>query len=507
MYSLTYLAVVSFAICFVLTPVIRDLVRKAGILDHPDRDRKLHAHPIPSLGGLPIAIAVVGSLASFYFFETKSTPIFRSVIGQILPLIPAAGLIFVIGVLDDIYDLRPWQKFAGQIAAASWIYAYGFRVSSIAGTELGSSHWVLFPLTVFWIIACTNAFNLIDGVDGLASGVGFFATVTMLVAAVMQGNQELLLLTAPLAAALLAFLRFNFNPASIFLGDSGSLLIGFLLGAYGIIWSQKSATILGMTAPILALGFPFAEATISVTRRFLRGAPLFQGDRGHIHHRLLDKGLSPRKVAVISYAAAGVCAGVSLLMSTPEVREKGVILILFCLASWLGFQHLGYTEFGSAGRLIVGGMMRKLVAADVRIRSFNMELDKAESLEECWQLTLEALHDLGFDHAELWIAGRAGEPMPRWRNSLTEGAEQFPQSECWTLEIPLADGFNDRLTISRHLDRGEGYLLVHPIVETVRRVFPGRIEKYRASNDRERPSLGAQQPELKSKSRAAGITG
>jgi UDP-GlcNAc:undecaprenyl-phosphate GlcNAc-1-phosphate transferase len=244
-----------------------------------------------------------------------------------------------------------------------------------------------------------------------------------------------------------------------------------------------------------------------VTRRFLRGAPLFRGDRGHIHHRLLDKGLSPRKVAVISYAAAGVCAGVSLLMSTPEVREKGVILILFCLASWLGFQHLGYTEFGSAGRLIVGGMMRKLVAADVRIRSFNMELDKAESLEEYWQLTLEALRDLGFDHAELWIADRGGEAMPRWRNSLTEGAEQFPQSECWTLEIPLADGFNDRLTISRHLDRGEGYLLVHPIVETVRRVFPGRIEKYRASNGRERPSVGAQQPELKSKSRAAGITG
>ena len=136
-----------------------------------------------------------------------------------------------------------------------------------------------------------------------------------------------------------------------------------------------------------------------------------------------------------------------------------------------------------------------------------MDLDKAESLEECWQITLEALRDLGFDHAELWIADRGGEAMPRWRNSLTEGAEQFPQSECWTLEIPLADGFNDRLTISRHLDRGEGYLLVHPIVETVRRVFPSRIEKHRASIGRERPPLPAEPSGSASKSRAAGITG
>jgi hypothetical protein len=151
--------------------------------------------------------------------------------------------------------------------------------------------------------------------------------------------------------------------------------------------------------------------------------------------------------------------------------------------------------------------MRKLVAADVRIRSFNLDLDKAESLEQCWQLTLEALRDLGFDHAELWIADRAGEPMPRWRHSLTESAEQFPQSECWTLEIPLTDGFNDRLTISRQLDRGEGYLLVHPIVETVRRVFPSRIEKYRQSNGREQSSLAKEESGSKSKSRAAGIAG
>ena len=161
---------------------------------------------------------------------------------------------------------------------------------------------------------------------------------------------------------MLAFLRYNFNPASIFLGDSGSLLIGFLLGSYSIVWSYKSATILGMTAPILALSFPIAETVISVARRMLLGTPLFGADRGHIHHRLLERGLGPKQVAVLIYAIAGLSAGVALIMSTPEARDKGVILILFCIVSWIGFQHLGYTEFGSARKIILGGTVSKLVA-------------------------------------------------------------------------------------------------------------------------------------------------
>src|SRR6201999_2943513 len=128
--------------------------------------------------------------------------------------------------------------------------------------------------------------NLIDGIDGLATGVGFFATVTMALAALMQGNITLAIAVVPLAGALLGFLRYNFNPASIFLGDSGSLLVGFLLGSFGILWSQKAATILGITAPMMAMAIPLLDTGLAIVRRFLRNRPIFEGDRGHIHHRL-----------------------------------------------------------------------------------------------------------------------------------------------------------------------------------------------------------------------------
>ena len=479
MNSLLYLAILSFSICFLLTPLVRNLMHRVGVLDRPDRRRKIHTQPIPRLGGVPIASAVVISLAVFSLIPDAETQLFRSVLGQITPLLPAACLVFVLGLLDDLYDLRPWQKLSGQLAAATWIYVYGFRIESIAGVPFGDSYWITYPLTVTWLLACTNAFNLIDGIDGLASGVGFFATATMMISALLHGNTELLILTVPLAAALLAFLRYNFNPASIFLGDSGSLLIGFLLGSYSIVWSYKSATILGMTAPILALSFPIAETVISVARRMLLGTPLFGADRGHIHHRLLERGLGPKQVAVLIYAIAGLSAGVALIMSTPEARDKGVILILFCIVSWIGFQHLGYTEFGSARKIILGGTVSKLVAADVRLRTFSREMDHAKSLDACWDLTVSALGDLDFDQVSLELPAKDNDMPLRWRQVLHAERVGLRPEECWTLRIPLLAEDDGYVEISRHLDRGEGYLVVHPIVETVRRVFPRHIIEHR----------------------------
>ena len=479
MNSLLYLAVLSFSICFLLTPLVRNLMHRVGVLDKPDRHRKVHTRPIPRLEGVPIALAVVLSLALVSLISDSGAELFHTVLGQIMPLLPAACLVFVIGLLDDLYDLRPWQKLLGQLAAATWIYVHGFRIESIAGFAFGDSHWILYPLTVAWLLACTNAFNLIDGIDGLASGVGFFATATMLISALLHGNMELLILTVPLAAALLAFLRYNFNPASIFLGDSGSLLIGFLLGSYSIIWSYKSATILGMTAPILALSFPIAETVISVTRRVLLGTPVFGADRGHIHHRLLERGLGPKQAAVLVYAIAGLGAGVALIMSTPGARDKGAILILFCIVSWIGFQHLGYTEFGSARKIILGGTVTKLVAADVRLRAFSHEMDQAESLESCWDLTVSALRDLDFYQVSLELPGNGSQIPLLWRQVLHAERVGLRPEDCWTLRIPLPAEGDGYVEISRHLDRGEGYLVVHPIVETVRRVFPRHISDHR----------------------------
>ena len=276
----------------------------------------------------------------------------------------------------------------------------------------------------------------------------------------------------------MAFLRYNFNPASIFLGDSGSLLIGFLLGAYSIIWSYKSATILGMTAPVLALSFPIAEAGISVARRFVSGRPIFGADRRHIHHRLLDKGLGPRQVAVLVYGIAGLGAAFALLMSYPEGRGNTVILILFCVVSWIGFQHLGYTEFGSARRILLGGTVRKLVASDVKLRAFSHYLAEAKSLQECWKHTVVALRELDFDIVRLVVAGSQEHRPVYWMEVLHEKRLMLRPEDCWTLRIPIPSVDEGYLEISRHLDRGEGYLVVHPIVEAVREVFPDHLDRY-----------------------------
>src|ERR1035441_2910506 len=175
----------------------------------------------------------------------------------------------------------------------------------------------------------TNAFNLIDGLDGLAVGVGIFATATAFLSALLSGNIALALLTAPLLGALLGFLPYNFNPASIFMGDCGSLTVGFLLGCFGVIWSAKAATVLGMTAPLIALAIPLLDTALAISRRFLRHQPIFGADRRHIHHRLLARGFTPRRVAYMIYASAGVTAALALLLSSSHAG--GVALVLFCV--------------------------------------------------------------------------------------------------------------------------------------------------------------------------------
>src|SRR5262249_16129472 len=157
-------------------------------------------------------------------------------------------------------------------------------------------------------------------------------------------------------------------------GDSGSLSIGFLLGCFGVAWSQKSATTLGMTAPLIALAMPLLDTALAIVRRFLRGQPIFSADRAHIHHRLLHRRFTPRRVALLLYGACGVAAGFSLLEDVTQNRFSGLIVILFCVAAWVGVQHLGYAEFGIAGKLVLGGSFRGMVNSQLRLQQFERKL-------------------------------------------------------------------------------------------------------------------------------------
>jgi UDP-GlcNAc:undecaprenyl-phosphate GlcNAc-1-phosphate transferase len=416
MYSLYFLGLISCLLSLLLTPTVRNLFRYFGIVDRSEETRRRHTAPIPRVGGIAVALSYALSFAILLASELKGGSIVWAALPFAWQLFPSAGLVFAVGLLDDLVGLRPWQKLIGQAAAAALAYEAGVRISGIHGHQPGM--WWSLPLTVLWLVGCTNAVNLIDGVDGLATGVGLFASATSLLAALLQNNVALAYATVPLVGCLLGFLRFNSNPATIFLGDSGSLFVGFLLGCYGVLWSQKSATILGMTAPLLALAIPLLDTALAIARRFLRHQPIFAGDRGHIHHRLLDRGLTPRRVVLIIYGVCGICTIASLALSQPHL--SGVVLISFCAAVWLGVGRLGYMEFRVAGRLFTEGAFRRLLDAQIALKTFEQELEAAATLEECWVALRGAYREFGFysicvrlDGRE-WIDRADGDPPPGW---------------------------------------------------------------------------------------------
>jgi UDP-GlcNAc:undecaprenyl-phosphate/decaprenyl-phosphate GlcNAc-1-phosphate transferase len=416
-----FLGFAAFLLSLVLTPLIRDFFLRRNIVDKPDRCRKLHEKAIPRLGGIAVGLAYAGA-----FLIVMLLPIRSEVLEVSLPgvwrLCAAACLVFLTGIVDDIVGLDPRWKMAEQLLAAGMAYMAGVQIHVIGGHWLDL--WLSLPVTMLWLVACTNAFNLIDGLDGLAAGVGLFATLTVLVSALSHHNTSLAIVTIPLAGALIGFLRYNFNPASVFLGDSGSLLIGFLLGCYGVLWSQKSATILGMTAPLMAMSIPLLDASLAIVRRFLRSQPIFSADRGHIHHKLLDRGLTTRQTAVLLYGVSGIAAVLSLLQNSyqNELNVGGAVVVLFCVSAWLGVQHLGYTEFGTARQMFVKGTFQRIIGFQTRLQALERQLAGAHTESEFWECVVHASCDFGFSGASF------GEP------------EQVEVHREWQVRIPMPDG-------------------------------------------------------------------
>ena len=403
MFALIALGATALVLCLILTPICRDIFLKLKLVDMPDNDRKLHSRPIPRIGGIPIALSYVGALGLMLAFAPQHAAIAVQHRELLYSLLPAAGLVFFTGLIDDLFGLKPWQKLIGQLLGATWAVSAGARIHLLDGQPY--SVWLTVPLSLLWLVGCTNAFNLIDGLDGLASGIGLFATLTTLLAALLQGNWGLAMATVPLLGCLLGFLRYNFNPASVFLGDSGSLSIGFVLGCFAVIWSQKSATLLGMLAPAMALALPLLDVGLSIGRRFLRNQPIFQPDRGHIHHRLLALGFEPRGAAIVLYIACGIAAILSLLQSSLSYHLGGLIIVLFCAFAWLGIKRLGYIEFSTARRVLSSGGVLRLVQHEIYLSHFREALLKAHTQKECWTVVRNTCKDLHFAGVELTLQG------------------------------------------------------------------------------------------------------
>jgi UDP-GlcNAc:undecaprenyl-phosphate/decaprenyl-phosphate GlcNAc-1-phosphate transferase len=457
MYSLLFLGLVSFLVSLVATPYIRNTFRRWNIVDDPDNHRKIHKESIPRVGGIAIALAYVVSFAALGISSLKAGTWMREHVWSATHLLPAVGLVFAVGLIDDLYQLKPWQKLLGQIVGALLAYQGGVHLDRVAGVDIPT--FAAVPLTVFWLLACSNAFNLIDGVDGLAAGVGLFAALTTLVAALLGQNIALAFLIAPLVGGLIGFLRYNFNPASIFLGDCGSLFIGFLLGCYGALWAQKSATILGVTAPLMAMAIPLLDTSLAIARRFLRGQPIFTADRAHIHHKLLAKGMSSRGVALILYAVGGVFAALSLLVTRVQDQYSGLVIVLFCVVTWVGIQHLGYLEFGTASRMLIGGAFRRLLNSQMMLSHYEVELKAAVTEEECWAVLARNYRVFGFSAAELHLAG----------THRVERYESGDHALCWTMRLDMPNG--DWVILSRPCEAQGNSTMVAQFADVTQRLL------------------------------------
>jgi UDP-GlcNAc:undecaprenyl-phosphate GlcNAc-1-phosphate transferase len=383
--DLLWIAGKALLISLILTPIVRDIFRSYNMVDRPGF-RKVHAHPIPRVGGIAIAIAYGASLIIGGGDDATAASVWK--------VLPSAALVFLTGLLDDFFSLKPVFKIAGLIVAASLAFWNGLHVGGLADQPLAV--WLDYPLTVFWLLLTSNALNLIDGLDGLCAGMGLMATLTLFSAAMLHHNVPLAHVTLPLAAALLGFLCYNINPATVFLGDSGALLIGFLLGCYGMIWTQKASTMLSMLTPLLALSIPLLDVSLSVLRRFLRNQPIFSADRGHIHHRLLDRGFSARQAVWVLYLMAALAAALALLATSPlGGRYQGIVIALFCVAAWIGIRQLRYSEFDVAGNFFFGGEFKRAMSSRLKLDRWISELEGAKDEEGWWKSLTEGGLALG----------------------------------------------------------------------------------------------------------------
>lgn len=346
---------------FLVTPLVVRFARGIGAIDRPN-ERKVHTTPMPRLGGLAIYISFMLSIAIIIWCEPT-----MHLISSLKPerwLMLAASLVIVLclGIWDDIRPLSPRSKVLVQITAATIVYLAGYRVSSITdplGEGILNLGMLDYPATVLWIIGITNAFNLIDGLDGLAAGVAVISSLTIFGVSYLKYDMSTAIVALALTGAVLGFLRYNFNPAKIFLGDSGSLLLGFTIAVLSMQSSTKGTTAFAILVPVIALGLPIMETLLSMVRRLLRGLlpsdvhvksflkkldAIFLPDNAHIHHRLIQRGFSHRNAVLFLYlVSCGFGLG-AFLVTFANNLGASLILIAVGVTTAVGITQLKYRE-------------------------------------------------------------------------------------------------------------------------------------------------------------------
>ncbi len=301
--------VLAFLISFAMTPIVKSFAIMIGAMDVPREARRMHDHPIPRMGGLAIFMGFLLTVV-----------LFADITEQIQGILLGAIIITVVGAIDDLVVLKPWMKFIGQLLAAGVTVYHGvvirFFMNPIAfiGGDLINLQMLSIPITLVWIIGVTNAVNLIDGLDGLACGVSGIASLTMFVVALLVSQSNVAVMLAALMGACLGFLPYNMNPAKIFMGDTGALLLGFVLATASAVGMFKFYAVVTFLVPLLALALPLSDTVFAFVRRVAKKQNPFHPDRGHFHHRLVDMGLNQKQAVAIMYSISAMLGLVAVVV-------------------------------------------------------------------------------------------------------------------------------------------------------------------------------------------------
>ncbi|HKW16119.1 MAG TPA: MraY family glycosyltransferase [Terriglobales bacterium] len=445
----------SLLLSFVLTKLVRDIATRKGWVSPPSSGRHLHCGSMPRLGGIAIVLSFLLATALALIVGHFSTD--KQVVHSFVPLptiLPPAILILLLGVYDDLRSASPYLKFLIQAVAGAMLFAGGLRILDLP--VLFGPHqfawYTSLSLTILWVIAITNAFNLIDGLDGLAAGSALFSTLVVFVVALVGNMPMIALITLALAGSILGFLRFNFNPATIFLGDCGSLFIGFMLSSLALYDAQKAPTIIAVAIPVVSIGLPILETSLSVIRRWISGKPLFGADREHIHHKLLQRGLSHRQVVILLYGVSAIFALLSLFLLWPTGSTLGLVLAVLGTGIWIGVQRLGYLEFGELRRVAQRTMeQRQVFVNNLAFRRAAEELKTAGDFQIVCTILSTAFEANDFDAFELraelpsYMDGFSVVqptvcPHVRWRK---QGSLVDPRfGNMWSLNLDLVTSEN-----------------------------------------------------------------
>lgn len=323
--------VVGFVVAFGSTPIVKSYAQKLGAIDTPGEERRIHNHPIPRMGGMAIFL---GFLVSVVLFVDITTQVQGILIGTII--------IVATGVVDDIVSLRYWVKLLAQIVAAAVAVAHGVVIQVLSNPNVFSENANIFigilavPVTILWIVGVTNAVNLIDGLDGLACGVSTISSATMLVVAIMVAEPNVAVILAALMGGCIGFIPYNLNPAKIFMGDTGALLLGYLLATVSILGLFKFYAVITFLVPILALALPLFDTAFAIIRRLLKGQNPMTPDRGHLHHRLIDHGLSQKQAVAVLYSLSAMLGLTAVVICTGGKTRMFMLLIELLVAIAVG---------------------------------------------------------------------------------------------------------------------------------------------------------------------------